>query len=175
MSMTCRFQDTEVEIGFGASPVFIPLAARQPETLFIGLDVNEEWCRRAVKESNNLALDNAEVINCEAKHFLAQLAGVELISAFHVYFPSPGPRDMRVLTRDSVTDIRRLLRPLGSIRVVTDSTEYMHDIERLFSTDDWIMIKWGPPKLPIPAGLIVGTDCEIRYGAKYRMHAIRRR
>ncbi|MEY2562879.1 MAG: tRNA (guanine-N7-)-methyltransferase [Verrucomicrobiota bacterium] len=61
-------------------------------------------------------------------------------------FPDPWPKrrhaGRRVVTKDFLLSIYRVLAPDGSLRIATDQTEYFREIERIASqTPQFIMVK----------------------------------
>lgn len=166
-----QFSRTEVDIGCGGGDLLVRLAAHQPCTHFIGVELASGLAHRAASRVVNRRLRNVTVINGEAAAYIESLSE-QSVGALHIYFPTPYPGGIGLSTR--LFDERfarcayRVLQAGGILRLLTDHGGYHREVDRALrrSSDPWRVTDW----LTVTAGQtsaeFVGTPWERRVAAR---------
>jgi len=160
----------EIEIGFGKSALLLSLAKLNPSTLYIGIDLEPSWCSRAEINKRKRELENVIIVNDEAKQHIKTSVPSNSVDTYHVYFPSPGPPEIRFFYTPTIGDIYRTLCPGGNLRIITDSDDYFDDILDISDAFSFTHLPWTSLGLDLERGQYVGTNCERLYGSKNVLH-----
>lgn len=167
-----RFTPLEIEIGSGTGKYLCRMARKNIDKKYIGIDINNELCINAQERIDNLGLSNVSIINAEARRFVTENVRSACIAAVHVYFPTPIPQTIgltqRLICRDFLDQIYRILVPGGSIRVATDDVDYFEITYASFRFLPWWLVDWSPPIPVRTKGLLVDTPGEKQYGGAGR-------
>lgn len=162
-----RLARVEVDIGCGSGELIVRLAARRPDTHFIGVELATGLAHRAVRRVVSRGLRNVTVINGEAAAYIDSLPE-QSVGALHIYFPTPYHESIGLSTR--LFDVRfawcayRVLQAGGILRLLTDHEGYHRDVVRALylSRVPWRATDWLPVAAGQPSGQIVGTPWEQR-------------
>ena len=124
-----------VEIGFGRGEFLKDLAAQEPETAFLGIELSH---KRTVKMAHALArleCANVRLLEGRAERLVEELLAPGSVQAFWVNFSDPWPKKRhhkrRLLQPDVVHDLAVRLAPMGQLQVATDDpsyAEWIHDV-----------------------------------------------
>ena len=167
-------QAIEVEIGYGSSRLLYDLASSMPETYFIGIDKNSDWFdlakRRARKEGQ---IQNIQYLHAEGLSFLTTNIPSSRIRCIHLYFPTPYPKEDRILSPKFIDEIYRVLEYGGELRVITDSRDYFYNLAELLEYAGWQYLNWTSLCIPLSKGQLIGTPCEREYGSRYVFRGIK--
>ncbi len=153
-----RFEDLlgapgpiEIEIGCGKGRFLSEYAALHPERPILGI----EWTRpiawvAAQKLAKRPALKHARVLWGDAPYFLRDRMPSGSVSAFHIYFPDPWPKEKakkrRVLQPSLLEQMRRLAVPGCKFHWGTDYAEYaQYAMELVGSTDGFRLVQENAP------------------------------
>jgi tRNA (guanine-N7-)-methyltransferase len=79
----------EVELGCGDARFLIELAREEPDRLFVGLDIRDEFLEFGRREIERLGLDNVQLHLCNLIVDLDRLFEVGRVSRFYINFPDP--------------------------------------------------------------------------------------
>ena len=122
----------ELEIGSGKGLFLQNSASAQPDTFFVGIEISAKFAHRAAQRLARHGLTNAIMLRGDAKRFLMEIVPDEALERLHVYFPDPWWRNKhkkrRVLNRQTLTDIERVLRAGGELHFWTDVLDYYEHI-----------------------------------------------
>jgi tRNA (guanine-N7-)-methyltransferase len=160
----------EVLLGIDSGVLLVRLAKHRPEDLFIGVEIKPEASRFALNRVSRMSLSNVVVVNMEAQQFLTEVVPDCMIDAIHVYFPTPSPWHLRIehpnlkrrlFNMEFSIQCRRALRPMGTLRLVTDMSAYFETAMTTFSASEWQVIDWMPPKGASAGDMIIGTPTEM--------------
>lgn len=168
----------ELEIGSGKGTFLLQEAPRHPNTLFLGIEYAGEFYRYAADRMRRHAMANVRVLYGDAGEFIRHRLGDASVDVIHLYFSDPWPKKRhhkrRVIQEESLREFRRVLRPAGEVRIVTDHDElwawceqHVADAAALF---DRVQFE-GPASAD--AGEVVGTNFERKYKREGRpFHAM---
>ena len=116
-----------LEVGFGGGEHLIWQAKAHPEVGIIGCEPFEDGVIKALSAIEREGLTNIRVCADDARPLLRLLPESSLGRVF-ILFPDPWPkkrhRKRRIVSDATLTEITRVLRPGGELRVATDVGEY---------------------------------------------------
>lgn len=121
-----------LEIGCGIGDFMVQLAAAQPQTNFLAIDIYNKGCIKTCKKVETEGLDNVRVARMEARHLLLNYCDAEALSAIYINCPDPWPkkrhRDRR-LVNDEFLDLACFaLQADGSLYFSTDFADYAEQV-----------------------------------------------
>jgi len=114
-----------VEVGFGSGRHLLHQAKKNPDTLFIGIEIHTPSAQQVLKQIELQELDNIWVVNYDARLFLEMLPSNSCEQIF-VHFPVPWDKkpQRRVISTSFVDESMRVLRVSGRLELRTDSDKY---------------------------------------------------
>ena len=116
------------EIGFGNGDYLADLAATQPETDFIGMEVHPPGVGHLLLKAQGLKLANLRVLNHDALEVLAQMVPPASLDTVLVLFPDPWHKKRhhkrRLVNAAFATLVASRLRSGGILQLATDWTPY---------------------------------------------------
>ncbi len=124
-----------VEVGFGSGRHLLHQAKKNPDTLFIGIEIHTPSAQQVLKQIELQELDNIWVVNYDARLFLEMLPS-NVCEQIFVHFPVPWDKkpQRRVISRSFVDESMRVLRVGGRLELRTDSDKYFwYALETFFS------------------------------------------
>jgi tRNA (guanine-N7-)-methyltransferase len=117
----------ELDLGFGRGRSLLERARAHPEVRVLGLEVKAKWAHRVEERRQALGLANARALFADARELLARAGPDGCLARVFVHFPDPWwkkrHQKRRVLTRELLDDLARLLAPGGELFVQTDVEE----------------------------------------------------
>ncbi len=119
----------EIEIGFGNGEFLVQRAQANPQTNFVGMELEWASVQRALRRLAQTRLTNVRLLQVDARIALERL--IEPHGAAHIYtlFPCPWPKERHVKHRIFGHDFLKLLnsrlQPQGTAQLVTDHQPYM--------------------------------------------------
>jgi tRNA (guanine-N7-)-methyltransferase len=135
----------EVDFGCHRGAFFIGMAAMNPATNFLGLEKQADRVNKCLRKIGRLGLANAFAVQGLGAEPLQKLLPSASVTTFHLYFPDPWPKrrhaGRRVFQVSFLEEIRRVLRPKGTLRIMTDCESYfceMRDLTRV----GWNEMPW---------------------------------
>lgn len=129
----------ELDVGSGRGLFLHTASGANPQTNYVGLEIDFKEGRRAAKRLQRAERTNARVIGGDAHYVLRHLVRPQSVAAVHVYFPDPWwkkkHRRRRVFT-DAFVDLAvQALVPRGCLHSWTDVAEYFEVISGLMNND----------------------------------------
>ncbi len=124
-----------VEVGFGSGRHLLYQAKKNPDTLFIGLEIHTPSAQQVLKQIELQELDNIWVVNYDARLFLEMLPS-NVCEQIFVHFPVPWDKKphRRVISPSFLDESMRVLRKGGRLELRTDSDKYFwYALETFFS------------------------------------------
>ena len=124
-----------VEVGFGSGRHLLHQANKNPDTLFIGLEIHTPSAQQVLKQIELQKLDNIWVVNYDARLFLEMLPS-NICSQIFVHFPVPWDKKphRRVISKSFLAESMRVLGVNGRLELRTDSDNYFwYALETFFS------------------------------------------
>lgn len=172
---------TVLKIGVDTGRALIRFARAMPEYLYIGVEIKLEQATIANERANRSGVENVRVVCMDALDLMENFLPDSSIDEIFVFFPTPYEAALRqmgfsygaLVNEVFVDQAQRILRPYGSLRLVTDSWDYFSNASSLFAADDWWPVNWRRVRASVPDGFFVGTPCEARFrGAGVSIHAV---
>ena len=125
-----------VEVGFGSGRHLLYQAVKNPDTLFIGLEIHTPSAQQVLKQIELQGLDNIWVVNYDARLFLEMLPS-NICTQIFVHFPVPWDKkpQRRVISKSFLEESMRVLQLEGRLELRTDSNKYFwYALETFFSS-----------------------------------------
>jgi tRNA (guanine-N7-)-methyltransferase len=117
-----------LEIGFGGGEHLAFQAEHHPEAGLIGCEVFENGIARLLAKIDRRHLDNIRIFADDARLLIAALAPASVERVF-VLFPDPWPkqrhRKRRILSRETLDGLAKIMTDDGELRLATDAPEYL--------------------------------------------------
>ncbi len=134
-NITYPKEKISVEVGFGSGRHLLHQAKKNPDTLFIGIEIHTPSAQQVLKQIELQELDNIWVVNYDARLFLEMLPSNSCEQIF-VHFPVPWDKkpQRRVISTSFLDESMRVLRVGGRLELRTDSDKYFwYALETFFS------------------------------------------
>lgn len=117
-----------LEIGFGNGDTLLAMAAAEPGTGFIGIEVHRPGVGRLLHELERRGIDNVRVINDDAVEVLQKVIPDGSLDRVLVFFPDPWHKKRhhkrRLVNESFVETVGRKLKPGGVLHLATDWENY---------------------------------------------------
>ncbi len=134
-----RREPTILEIGFGMGETTAHIAARQPETNFLGIEVHSPGVGSLLKQISEKNLQNVRIIQHDAVEVVGAMIPPGSLHGIHVFFPDPWPKKRhhkrRLLQTNFVSELATRLEPGGYVHVATDWHDYAEQILQVLSAE----------------------------------------
>jgi len=124
-----------VEVGFGSGRHLLYQAQKNPDTLFIGLEIHTPSAQQVLKQVELQNITNIWVVNYDARLFLEMLPS-NICEKIFVHFPVPWDKKphRRVISTSFLEESMRVLDVDGRLELRTDSDKYFwYALETFFS------------------------------------------
>ena len=162
----------EIEIGSGKGTFITEQARSRPDVNFFGIEWARWYWRYTSDRLRRHGCTNARAIRAEAGFFLDEFVPADSLSVLHIYFPDPWPKarhnKRRLIQPSFMPKVRRVLRPGGMLKIVTDHADYWAHIEPTVRACDWLdVIDYSRPG-SANEGEYVGTNFERKYAREGR-------
>jgi len=118
-------EDVAIEVGFGSGRHLLHQAKKNPNTLYIGIEIHRPSIEQVLKQINIQELDNLLVLDYDARLFM-ELVPSNIVSQIFVHFPVPWDKKphRRVISTSFIEEARRVLKVDGTLELRTDSENY---------------------------------------------------
>ena len=117
-----------LEIGFGNGDALLALAAREPATDFIGIEVHRPGVGSLLRRAAAVPLTNLRVSTHDAVEVLRDQVPPASLAAVHLFFPDPWPKKRhhkrRIVQPDFVALVADRLVDGGRFHLATDWVPY---------------------------------------------------
>jgi tRNA (guanine-N7-)-methyltransferase len=135
----------ELDVGAGRGLFLFNASMNNPDTNYLGLELDFREGRRAGKRLVKSQAKNARMIGGDALVVLKNLISPHSVQAVHVYFPDPWWRNKhrrrRIFTDVLVGLCSKILKPGGLLHSWTDVEDYFKVIQALMDHHDDFEIK----------------------------------
>ena len=158
-NITYPKEKISVEVGFGSGRHLLYQAKKNPNTLFIGLEIHTPSAQQVLKQIELQELDNIWVVNYDARLFLEMLPS-NVCEQIFVHFPVPWDKKphRRVISPSFLDESMRVLRKGGRLELRTDSDKYFwYALETFFSV----------PKVEVEVRKNEALDVTSKYEARW--------
>jgi len=126
-----------LEIGFGRGEFLLDLAAKDPDTAFVGVEVSFKRCLRMARRLARSELRNVRLIEGRGQVVVEHACPAESFAEVWINFSDPWPKDRhasrRLFQAPFVASLQRVLVPGGLLHVATDHLPYAQEIHALLS------------------------------------------
>ena len=106
-AMFGRRAPIEIEIGAGKGEFIIERAAEFPDRDFIAIELSATITRVLAVRCGRAALDNIRVVRMDARTLVNLMLADASVSAYHIYYPDPWPKERHVKHRLFTPTARR--------------------------------------------------------------------
>ncbi len=134
----------EVEIGTGKGRFILAESKLRPETNFLGIERSLKWLRIAVQRAAKDPRSNLAFLCLDADMVVKLLTPPRCITAYHVYFPDPWPKDRhhkrRLFNPRLIQKLSETLIEEGRLYLKTDHEEYFHDAYERILSSGWFQL-----------------------------------
>ena len=117
-----------LEIGFGMGDATAAVAAAQPGTDFIGIEVHPPGVGTLLQRIQEQGLGNLRIVQHDAVEVLAQMIPAASLAGVHIWFPDPWHKKRhhkrRLIQADFVARLSAHLAPGGYLHCATDWQPY---------------------------------------------------
>ena len=135
----------EVDFGCHRGTFLLGMAEKFPHVNFLGIEKQAARVEKCLGKIRRRGLTNVLAVPGEGAGALSRWLPEQSVSAIHVSFPDPWPKrrhaSRRLVTRDFLEGIVRVLCWEGVLRLMTDDRAYFSEITRL-TRDGWEEIPW---------------------------------
>lgn len=143
----------EVELGAGRGEFIAGYAGRFPEHNFLAVEYAPAVARMLGVRCGRSCLGNLRVIRMDARTLVNLLLPDRAVSAYHIYFPDPWPKERqlkhRLFTPFFIANLRRTLNENGRVFIATDVADYAESILAMMESGGFSRTPEGVP----------GADC----------------
>ncbi len=127
------------EIGSGMGEATSQIAAENPDTGFVAVEVHRPGIGALIIRAENLGVRNLKIINDDIYVVLTKHIADHTIDAFHIFFPDPWPKrrqhKRRLLQPSFIEILSSKLKHGGRINIATDWLPYAQEIEKNFAAN----------------------------------------
>jgi len=119
------FNSVSIEVGFGSGKHLLYQAQKNPDMLFIGIEIHTPSAAQVLKQIEILDLKNVWVVNYDAR-LLLEMIPSNLCHKIFVHFPVPWDKKphRRVISSSFLEESMRVLEVEGRLELRTDSPKY---------------------------------------------------
>jgi len=143
----------EVDFGCHRGVFLTGMAELHGETNFLGIEKQAARVGRCRSKITRRGLANAWAVRGEGVEAVRQFLPDASVAIFHVLFPDPWPKrrhaGRRLVNEEFLAEVRRVLRPDGVLRLMTDDEGYFQEM-RQHVAEQWLTLPWdaGRPVVP---------------------------
>ena len=127
------------EIGSGMGEATSQIAANNPETAYVAVEVHKPGLGALIIRAENLGVRNLKILNADIFEVLTKHVEDHTIDAFHIFFPDPWPKrkqhKRRLLQPDFIRLLAKKIKAGGRINIATDWYPYALEIEKNFAAN----------------------------------------
>ena len=132
LSMFGRRAPIEIELGAGKGEFIIERATEFPDHDFIAVELSATIARVLAVRCGRAGIDNLRVARMDARTLVNLMLEPSSVSAFHIYFPDPWPKERqvkhRLFTPALAANLYRTLQAGAIAYVATDVHNYASEI-----------------------------------------------
>jgi len=137
----------QLDVGFGNGKFLIDMAAREPDSNFVGMDFYHKGIRKVITRVNKLQIKNIRIVYGDAREKVSLLFKDESLDKIYINFPDPWPKKRhykrRLIKPPFVDLVSSKLIPGGEVHLATDSEPYALEILEFFEAQALLKNKIG--------------------------------
>ncbi|NAZ84889.1 tRNA (guanosine(46)-N7)-methyltransferase TrmB [Kineococcus indalonis] len=145
-----------LEIGFGTGGTTLEMAAADPGTGVLAVDVHTPGVAALLLGLEERGLGNVRVLEGDGRLLLRQRVAPAALAGVRVYFPDPWPKPRhhkrRLLDAGFAALVADRLAPGGLLHVATDWEPYAQRVEQVLAAEPGLVLQDGrgrPPWRPV--------------------------
>ena len=128
-----------LEIGFGMGDATARIAAAQPDTGFLGVEVHEAGVGALLRRIGELGLANVRIVRHDAVEVLRHMVAPGALAGVHLFFPDPWPKKRhhkrRLVQPPFVRLLAERLAPGGYVHFATDWQPYAEQMLQVLAAE----------------------------------------
>ena len=128
-----------LEIGFGMGDATAQVAAAQPDTDFIGVEVHPPGVGALLKRIGEAGLGNLRIVQHDAVEVLNRMIAPASLAGVHLWFPDPWPKKRhhkrRLVQPDFAALLAAHIAPGGYLHAATDWQDYAEQMLAVLSAE----------------------------------------
>ena len=128
-----------LEIGFGMGNFLIEIAAKEPNSNFIGIDFYHKGIRKIMTRIKNLQLKNIRVVYGDIRSKIPILFKDGELDTVYINFPDPWPKKRhlkrRLIKPKFVNQLAEKIGLEGKVCLATDSEKYAYEMLDYFNSE----------------------------------------
>ena len=118
----------EIEVGCGKGLFICSASADHPDRDFLGIEIAKKYAHFCAARLNKQQSPNAIMMQGDAQPLFKDVIPSKSVDGVHVYFPDPWwkrrHRKRRIMNKEFITDVYRVLKDGGKLHFWTDVKEY---------------------------------------------------
>lgn len=138
--LPAQFARVKLEIGIGNGDALIGMAAADPSSLYLGVEVHEPGIGRCLNQIQQRGLDNVRLIKHDAIEVLTSMIAAESLDRVFLFFPDPWHKKRhhkRRIVNQGFRDLMyKVLKPAAVLHVATDWQDYAEWISAQLLADE---------------------------------------
>ena len=127
-----------LDIGFGDGESLAAMAAADPCTDYLGIEVHRPGIGHLLLRAAELDLDNLRILCADAATVIARQLPDTCFDRIQLFFPDPWPKarhhKRRLIQSPFITLLARKIKPAGQLLMATDCADYAHAILNVLNT-----------------------------------------
>ena len=140
LALHTQSEAVKLEIGIGNGDALISMAAADPGSLYIGVEVHEPGIGRCLNQIQQQQLENVRLIKHDAIEVLQNMIATASLDRVFLFFPDPWHKKRhhkrRIVNQGFRDLIYRVLKPGAVIHMATDWQDYAEWIAEQFLADE---------------------------------------
>jgi len=118
-------RELRIEVGFGSGRHLLHQALKNPDILFVGIEIHRPSIEQVLKQISIQKIQNLLLLDYDARLFM-ELVPSNLVDKIYVHFPVPWDKKphRRVISTTFIQEARRVLKVDGRLELRTDSENY---------------------------------------------------
>ena len=133
-----------LEIGSGMGETTAEIAAANPATDFIAIEVHSPGVGSLLRKIRSLELKNLRIVQHDAVEVLERMIPDGSLAGIHLFFPDPWPKKRhhkrRLVQPPFAALAARKLAPAGYLHAATDWPDYAAQIAEIFAANEFFEI-----------------------------------
>lgn len=126
-----------VEVGFGMGDSLAEMAATNPETNFVGIEVHRPGVGHLLRLAHEKSLGNLRIYCADVLEVFNRCIEPASVDRIQIFFPDPWPKKRhhkrRLINREFAAQMEEKLKPGGLVHIATDWADYGNQIRETLS------------------------------------------
>lgn len=132
-----------IEIGPGRGDFLFHLAETKRDTSVVGIEIKRKRVDKLILRTEKRNLNNVVLIQDDARHALPNFFKDLSVDEIHINFPDPWPKKRhaknRAVSKEFLSECRRILKSGGLLSVTTDHESYAKEIALAFGVTEGLV------------------------------------